>query len=76
MLQDVAGNCLSLGILGRDRSEQVEEAPPPPLTGHLLPGSTLFPNGKTYVFEAGGVVTEIRDTEEEGGNDEEVEGGS
>ena len=35
-------------------------------------GEYPFPNGKTYIFEAG-VVTEIRDTEEGEGNDEEVE---
>jgi len=70
VLQDVAGNEFDFGEEIEDL-EQVEVGTTATIDGAPAAGEYPFPNGKTYVFEAG-VVTEIRDTEE-GGNDEEVE---
>jgi len=70
VLQDVAGNEFDFGDEIEDL-EQVEVGTTATIDGAPAVGEYPFPNGKTYVFEAG-VVTEIRDTEE-GGNDEEVE---
>lgn len=71
ILQDVAGNEFDFGDEIEDL-EQVEVGTTATLDGAPADGEYPFPNGKTYVFEAG-VVTEIRDTEAGGGNDEEVE---
>lgn len=71
ILQDVAGNEFDFGDETEDL-EQVEVGTTATLDGAPADGEYPFPNGKTYVFEAG-VVTEIRDTEAGGGNDEEVE---
>lgn len=71
VLQDVAGNEFDFGEEIEDL-EQVEVGTTATLDGAPASGEYPFPNGKTYVFEAG-VVTEIRDTEDGGGNDEEVE---
>ena len=71
VLQDVAGNEFDFGDEIEDL-EQVEVGTTATLDGAPASGEYPFPNGKTYVFEAG-VVTEIRDTEAEEGNDEEVE---
>jgi ATP-dependent protease ClpP protease subunit len=70
VLQDVAGNEFDFGDEVEDL-EQVEVGTTATLDGAPASGEYPFPNGKTYVF-VDGVVTEIRDTEE-GGNDEEVE---
>ena len=70
VLQDVAGNEFDFGDEIED-IEQVEVGTTATLDGAPASGEYPFPNGKTYVF-VDGVVTEIRDTEE-GGNDEEVE---
>ena len=70
VLQDVAGNEFDFGDEIEDL-EQVEVGTTATLDGAPASGEYPFPNGKTYVF-VDGVVTEIRDTEE-GGNDEEVE---
>ena len=69
VLQDVAGNEFDFGDEIEDL-EQVEVGTTATIDGAPAAGEYPFPNGKTYVFEAG-VVTEIRDTEGEGG--EEVE---
>ena len=71
VLQDVAGNEFDFGDEVEDL-EQVEVGTTATIDGAPAAGEYPFPNGKTYVFEAG-VVTEIRDTEAGGGNDEEVE---
>lgn len=70
VLQDVAGNEFDFGDEIEDL-EQVEVGTTATIDGAPAVGEYPFPNGKTYVFEAG-VVTEIRDTEPEG-DDEEVE---
>lgn len=71
VLQDVAGNEFDFGEEIEDL-EQVEVGTTATLDGAPASGEYPFPNGKTYVF-VDGVVTEIRETEAEGGNDEEVE---
>jgi len=71
VLQDVAGNEFDFGDEIEDL-EQVEVGTTATIDGAPASGEYPFPNGKTYVFEAG-VVVEIRDTEDGGGNDEEVE---
>jgi hypothetical protein len=71
VLQDVAGNEFDFGDEIEDL-EQVEVGTTATLDGAPADGEYPFPNGKTYVF-VDGVVTEIRDTEDGGGNDEEVE---
>lgn len=71
VLQDVAGNEFDFGEEIEDL-EQVEVGTTATLDGAPAAGEYPFPNGKTYVFEAG-AVTEIRDTETDEGNDEKVE---
>lgn len=71
VLQDVAGNEFDFGEEIEDL-EQVEVGTTATIDGAPAAGEYPFPNGKTYVFESG-AVTEIRDTEAEEGNDEEVE---
>lgn len=71
VLQDVAGNEFDFGDEIEDL-EQVEVGTTATIDGAPASGEYPFPNGKTYVF-VDGVVTEIRDTEDGGGNAEEVE---
>jgi len=68
VLQDVAGNEFDFGDEIEDL-EQVEVGTTATIDGAPAAGEYPFPNGKTYVFEAG-AVTEIRDTESD---EEEVE---